>query len=40
MDSSDKVYVTGTTNGGLDGNALSGTFDLFVTKYDSAGNRL
>ncbi len=31
------VYVAGTSSGGLDGNALTGTADFFVTKFDSAG---
>ena len=36
-DSSGNVYVTGNTNGGLDGNTLTGTNDFFLTKYDSTG---
>jgi hypothetical protein len=36
-DTSGNVYVAGYTNGGLDGNTLSGTRDLFVTKYDGSG---
>lgn len=39
-DSSGNLYVTGTTTGGLDGNTLTGTQDVFLTKYDSSGNRL
>jgi hypothetical protein len=31
------VYVAGYTDGGLDGNTLNGTRDLFVTKYNSSG---
>jgi len=31
--------VAGSTTGGLDGNALAGTNDYFLTKYDSSGNR-
>jgi hypothetical protein len=38
-DSSGNVYVTGYTNGGLDGNALTGKYDFFLTRYDSSGNR-
>jgi hypothetical protein len=34
------VYVTGYTNGGLDGNTLTGKYDFFLTKYDSSGNRV
>jgi hypothetical protein len=33
------VYVVGFTNGGLDGNTLTGNRDFFVTKYDSTGNK-
>jgi len=40
VDSSGTVYVTGITNGGLDGSALPGTSDFFLAKYDSAGTRL
>jgi hypothetical protein len=38
-DASGNVYVAGYTNGGLDGNALTGTMDLFVTKYDGNGTK-
>ena len=31
------VYVTGHTNGSLDGNTNAGSSDLFVVKYDSGG---
>ncbi|TGK15730.1 hypothetical protein EHO61_14270 [Leptospira fluminis] len=34
------VYVTGYTNGNLDGNVLTGLYDLFLTKYDPNGVRL
>jgi len=37
-DSSGNVYVTGSTWGALDGSNAGGT-DLFVIKYDSAGDR-
>ena len=36
-DASGNVYVSGYTDGGLDGNTLTGTLDSFVTKYDSSG---
>ncbi len=36
-DASDNVIVAGATTGGLDGNTLSGTTDLFFTKYNSSG---
>jgi hypothetical protein len=40
LDSSDNVCVAGYTNGGLDGNTLTGTQDFFITKYDSSGTKL
>jgi hypothetical protein len=39
-DVSGNVYVAGSTAGGLDGNTLTGTLDVFVTKYDSSGVKL
>ena len=36
-DSSGNVYVTGRTEGGLDGNNNAGGADFFVVKYSSAG---
>jgi hypothetical protein len=36
-DPTGNVYVAGLTMGGLDGNTLTGTSDVFVTKYDSSG---
>ena len=36
-DSTGNVFVVGYTTGGLDGNALTGTYDFFVTKYNSSG---
>jgi hypothetical protein len=39
-DASSNTYVTGYTDGGLDGNALTGTNDSFLTKYDASGNKL
>ena len=38
-DSSGNVYVTGDTNGGLDGNTDAGYNDLFVVKYNSSGTK-
>jgi uncharacterized delta-60 repeat protein len=38
-DSSGNIFVAGNTTGGLDGNTLTGTKDLFVTKYNSAGTK-
>jgi PKD repeat protein len=37
VDVSGNVYVTGYTDGGLDGNTNAGYHDLFLVKYDSAG---
>jgi uncharacterized delta-60 repeat protein len=39
VDSSDNIYVTGYTNGGLDGNTNSGSSDLFLVKYNSSGTK-
>jgi hypothetical protein len=36
-DANGNVYVAGSTAGGLDLNTLTGSFDFFVTKYDSSG---
>jgi hypothetical protein len=38
-DLSGNVFTAGYTDGGLDGNALTGANDFFVTKYTSAGLR-
>jgi uncharacterized repeat protein (TIGR02543 family) len=38
VDENGNVYVVGNTNGGLDGNTLTGYRDSFVTMYDSSGN--
>lgn len=40
VDANDNVYVAGSTYGGLDGNALTGVQDFFVTTYDTSGNKL
>ena len=39
IDSNGNLYIVGYTNGGLDGNTLSGTYDVFVVKYDSNGSK-
>jgi len=39
-DGSGNIYVTGYTYGGLDGNTNAGGFDIFLTKYDTSGNKL
>jgi hypothetical protein len=36
-DVSGNVYVAGVTNGGLDGNTLTGVEDFFITKFNSSG---
>ena len=36
-DSSGNIYVTGYTEGGLDGNTNSGESDIFLVKYNSSG---
>jgi uncharacterized delta-60 repeat protein len=38
-DSSDNIYVTGYTYGGLDGNTNSGKNDIFLIKYNSSGTK-
>ncbi len=38
-DSSGNIYVTGWTNGGLDGNTNSGNKDIILVKYDSSGTK-
>ena len=37
VDSSDNIYVTGFTYGGLDGNTNSGSYDTFLVKFNSDG---
>jgi hypothetical protein len=37
VNSSGSVFITGRTNGNLDGNSLSGIYDSFITKYNSSG---
>jgi len=39
VDSSNNLYVTGSTYGGLDGNTNSGSYDLFLVKYNSSGTK-
>ena len=38
-DSAGNIFVTGYTNGNLDGNTLTGLNDFFVTKYDTSGTK-
>ena len=37
VDSSDNIYVTGYTAGGLDNNSNSGSLDIFLVKLNSDG---
>ncbi len=39
VDTSGNSYITGTTNGYLDGQTLTGTKGVFVIKYDTDGNK-
>ena len=39
IDSSNNVYVTSYTEGGLDGNTNAGSKDIFLVKYDSSGEK-
>jgi len=39
-DPAGNVYVAGETSGPLDGNTYAGALDIFLTKYDPAGNWL
>jgi hypothetical protein len=40
VDSGNNVNITGSTFGDLDGNTSAGLLDIFLTKFDSSGNRL
>ncbi len=40
LDSTNNIYVTGNTNGNLDGQTKSGVQDMFVIKYDTSGNKI
>ncbi len=40
VDSSGFIDIVGSTNGGLDGNTLTGGQDAFVVQYDSSGTKL
>lgn len=39
VDKDGNIYVTGSTFGNLDGNVNVGNWDVFLTKYDSSGNK-
>ena len=38
-DSSGNIYVTGLTDGRLDGNTISGGSDIFLVKYNLTGTK-
>jgi Beta-propeller repeat len=40
VDSSNNIWVTGTTEGTFDGNTSSGNNDAFIVKYNSGGTKL
>jgi len=40
VDNSDNIYITGDVNGSLDGMSYAGGMDIFLVKYDSAGNKI
>ncbi len=40
VDSSENIFVIGSTNGDLDGNTNAGKSDIFLTKFDNSGNKL
>jgi len=40
VDSNGDIYITGGTWGDLDGNTNSGGSDIFVSKYDTNGNKM
>ena len=40
VDGSGNAYVTGYTYGSLDGNTNAGSYDIFLTKYDTDGTKL
>lgn len=38
-DSADNIYVTGYTDGNLDGQINEGSYDIFLAKYDESGTK-
>ena len=40
VDGAGNVYVCGYTSGGVDGQSQHGSYDLLISKFDAAGNRL
>ena len=39
VDSSNNLFITGTTTGNLDGNSSSGSIDVFLVKYNNSGTK-
>ncbi len=39
VDDNSNVYVSGNTQGGIDGNTHTGGWDMFLTKYDTDGDK-
>jgi len=39
VDASGNIYLTGWTQGGLDGNVNAGSYDVFLVKYNSPGTK-
>jgi len=39
VDTSGNIYICGSTFGDLDGNTSAGSYDMFLVKYDAAGDR-
>jgi hypothetical protein len=40
IDSGQNIYISGYTNGGFDGNILTGSMDLFITKFNNDGIKI
>ncbi|MCP4136518.1 MAG: hypothetical protein GY754_36450 [bacterium] len=40
IDSNDNIYISGNTEGSLDANPLLGSYDFFLSKYTSDGEKL
>ena len=39
IDSSNNIYITGYSNGHLDNHTNTGNSDIFISKYNSTGNK-
>ncbi len=40
IDSNDNIYITGNTSGALDNNTIIGLYDIFLTKFNSSGDKI